>query len=76
MALSLQNQFPSLLNWFLLVSDEKVVVKFLIKVEIGQGLLVGRFTFNYFLHLLYAQLADRVEILINLSDHYLLLLTQ
>jgi len=56
-----------------LVSDEKIVVEFFIEVKIGKRLLVGWLIFNHLLHLLHAQLADRVEVLEDLGDHYLLL---
>ena len=74
--LGLQKHFLAGLNWFLVVGNEKIVVDLLIKIKIGQCVLIGRLVLQYFLQFLDIQLTDGIQVLIYLGDDDFLLLAE
>lgn len=64
------------LEWFLVVCYEKVVIDLLIEVEIGKGVLIGRFILQYLFQLLDIEFADGVQVLVDLSHDDLFLFAE
>lgn len=72
----LQDDLLPLLDGLFVAGDEHIVIDAFVEVEVGQCLLVGRLGFNHLLHLLYVQLADRVQVLVDFTHYHLLRLAQ
>ena len=74
--LALEEHFLAGLDGFLVVGYEKIVIDLLIEVKIGKGVLIGRLVLQHFLQLLDIQLADGIQVLINLGHDDLFLLAE
>lgn len=73
---SLKKYFLLFFNWFFIAGDKHIVIDTFIEVKIPQGLLVCRLCLYHLFHFLYVELANSIQVLVDLAYDHLLLPSQ